>query len=126
MSLQADSAIHALQQSFSSLVAESITVVKDVVSPPLEDRKKIRYIISRFEYDAIPPKYRIVGFTLRHSSSEKQEYLETTIALDRIKDMCDQEVCDVAFEQLKDRIKLAKASLTSIIGKEYVPFLDDD
>lgn len=85
--------------------------------------KLISTIVKRFEiYDnPIPTKY-IVGFLITNKRNGQKKYVETTINYDV--SLSDSQVCQKAYQILKDKIILIKKELIesrSVVGTEFIP-----
>lgn len=84
----------------------------------------MRYIIQRFELnDPMNPAYYIIGFKLICDVNQREQYLETKIDTGLCENKSDNEICMMAFSNLKPKIELAKTELLTkkfIIGSEFV------
>lgn len=85
----------------------------------------IRFIIQRFELnDPTNPSYYIVGFKLICDMNQREQYLETQIDFQLCNGKSDNEVCTMAYKNLKQKIEEAKIELVKkrfIVGSEFVP-----
>lgn len=85
----------------------------------------IRYIVQRFELnDSTNPSYYIVGFKLVCDINQREHYLETQIDFQSCDGKSDNEICTMAYLELKSKVELVKVELLKkkfIIGSEFVP-----
>lgn len=85
----------------------------------------IRFIIQRFELnDPSNPSYYIVGFKLVCDINQREQYLETQLDFKLCNGKSDNEICTIAYSELKPKIDQVKVELVKkrfIIGSEFVP-----
>jgi hypothetical protein len=85
----------------------------------------IRYIIHRFELNnSILPTYYIVGFKILCELNQREVYIETMVDYLDCKDKSDNEICLLAYNQLKNKIDDVSKELLSkkfILGSEFIP-----
>lgn len=85
----------------------------------------IRFIVQRFELnDSTNPSFYIIGFKLICDINQREHYLETKINLQLCDGKSDNEICTMAYSDLKPKIELTKLELLKkkfIVGSEFVP-----
>lgn len=100
-------------------------VTQDISEPKEVLINLIRFIVQRFELnDSTNPNYYIVGFKLLCDINQRDNYLETQVDFKSCEGKSDNEICTMAYMDLKPKIELAKNDLLKkkfIIGSEFVP-----
>jgi predicted RNase H-like nuclease len=86
---------------------------------------QIRLIVQRFELnDSTNPSFYIVGFKIISDINQRESYLETQVDFKESVDKSDNEICTIAYSQLKQKIDCVKTDLLRkkfIVGSEFVP-----
>lgn len=89
------------------------------------DENLIRFIIQRFELnDFDNPTFYIVGFKITCDLNQRDSYIETQIDYTECIDKSDNEICELAYYKMKDRITEISKNLLQkkfILGSEFVP-----
>jgi len=85
----------------------------------------VRFIIQRFELnDSTKPSYYIVGFKLVCDINQREQYLETHVDFKSGDGKSENEICTIAYSDLKPKIESAILNLLEkkfIVGSEFVP-----
>jgi hypothetical protein len=86
----------------------------------------LEYKIYRHElYPIENPNSTVVGFLITDNETNKTAVLETNVSIAECNGKTPEEVCQIAFEQLKDKIERIKQDFQknreSVIGKVFLP-----
>ncbi len=99
-------------------------MVTEQNTPP-KQFNSIRYIINRFELnDPTTPSYYMVGFKLVCDLNQREHYVETVVGYSECLNKSDNEICELAYTQLKPKIDEISNDLLKkrfIVGSEFVP-----
>jgi len=81
-----------------------------------------------YRHDFYPeqnPVHAVIGFLIIDTETDKTAVLETNVSIAECNGKTPEEVCQIAFEQLKDKIERIKQDFQknrdSVIGKVFLP-----
>ena len=88
--------------------------------------ENIEYKIYKYEQTPVPnPDSTIIGFLITNVDSGKYANLETSLPFSDTSNMTEEEICQLAFNRLKNQIDLIveeiKNSNNSVVGKIFLP-----
>jgi len=86
----------------------------------------IEFKIYRHDlYPAEDPKWTVVGFLITDTTNDRTAVVETNVDIIECNSKTSEEVCQIAYNQLKDKIDRIKADFLknreSVIGKVFLP-----
>ena len=85
----------------------------------------VRFIVQTFEInDSAKPSCYIVGFKLICDINQREQYLETQLDFKLCDGKSDNEICTLAYSNLKPKLDQIKTELFNtkfIVGSEFVP-----
>ena len=128
------SPISALQGSLAAAASISPNFISEESIPKTVSQNSIpnrksetlfKFTIARYDFDADVPTKRYVGFRIQNIRNGKTEYVETELPISEIDGKSEMEILDMAYSNVKDRVKELKLRTNNILGTEYIPPSED-
>jgi hypothetical protein len=105
-------------------------IVLDATTVFIYNYMQLSIIISRYEmYPTENPVHIVVGFKILCESLGRHEYVESNVLLSEASGLSDHEVCDLAYNKIKNKIKSVSDRITKtqpVLGAEFIPSTETD